>query len=124
MLRILWSLVRRRIFPYPTLVELRQRRSEVAKAEEFGEGITARLTKTSNFGVRDAWKVVQNFRSLSDLNLSMGKQEDSASSPDDSSPAIGMTEATLSETPSEQHLLMLALMLLNAIADAHERVRK
>jgi GRAM domain-containing protein 4 len=117
-----WSLVKRRLHPYPTLAQLRERRKEIAKAEEFGDGITARLTKTSKFGVRDAWKVWQDFRSLSDLNV--GEERPSAATPEGSTPDIRMTEAVLNETPSEQTMLMLALLALNAVADLHERVRK
>jgi hypothetical protein len=122
MLRILWSLIRRRLYPYPTLAQLRERRKEIAKAEEFGEGLSSRLTKTSKFGVRDAWKIFQDFRSTSGMNL--GPEHPEVLSAEDSVFEIPTVEALLEDTPSEQTLLMLVLVMLNAVADLHERVRK
>jgi hypothetical protein len=125
-LRVMWSLIRRGLYPYPTLAELRQRRKEIARSKEFGESITARLTKTSKFGVRDAWKVFQDFRSLSDVNIGMGSTEGNPPAPSTRvlDRDLGITEAALKESPSEQDLLMIALLFLNAVADVHERIRK
>jgi hypothetical protein len=118
-LRVIWSLVRRRLFTYPTLKELRERREEIIRSEEFGGTLAARLTKTSRFGVKDAWKIFRDFRTLSDMNIGSEKEKgkEAVGPPDDENSDIPVT-------PSDQELLKFALKFLNAFADVHERARK
>jgi hypothetical protein len=60
-LRILYAIIRRKIFPYPTLQELRQRRKEVARANVFGDAVQARLTPSSPFGIQELWRIFKVF---------------------------------------------------------------
>jgi len=60
-LRIFYAIIRRKIFPYPTLQELRQRRKEVARANVFGDAVQARLTPSSPFGIQELWRIFKVF---------------------------------------------------------------
>ncbi|KIM85186.1 hypothetical protein PILCRDRAFT_5540 [Piloderma croceum F 1598] len=59
--RVFYAIIRRRIFPYPTLQELRQRRKEVARANVFGDAVRARLTPSSPFGIQELWRIFKVF---------------------------------------------------------------
>lgn len=124
--RILWSLVRRRLFPYPSLAELRERRRQIDRAEEFGNEITTRLATTSTFGVRDVWKVfrkgvkaARSPRSSKDLKGAVLAEALGSVSKED------VTVLDLPEESGEvQDIKKVGLVALNELADFHERVRK
>jgi GRAM domain-containing protein 4 len=122
--RILWSLVKRRLFPYPTLAQLRERRAEVERAEKFGDRISYRLASTSKFGVKDAWKIAKDFRSRSNVNLA-SKSKDPA--PDESANEQNAKEERVKIAEEEwvlEDLQRILLRFVNEVADLHERVRK
>ncbi|KAK7058976.1 hypothetical protein VNI00_001600 [Paramarasmius palmivorus] len=60
-LRVLYCLVRRRLLPYPTASELRQRFAEIDKAEELGDEVSARLVSSSGFGLKEMWRLARVF---------------------------------------------------------------
>lgn len=136
-LRIFYSLIRRKIFPYPTLAELREHRSEISRANEFGDQISARLS-ASSFGVKEMWRLFKVFnkttknkvkhsakekvkekghahsRSLGDL-----QKEDVVSEPEDAT-VLDDTH----DTQEVRDMKRSGLHVLNELADLHERIKK
>ena len=60
-LRILYTLLRRKLLPYPTLEELLERRCEAALTEELGEQIQVRLGSASSSDLLEAWRLFRVF---------------------------------------------------------------
>lgn len=140
-LRIFYAVVRRKIFPYPTLQELRNRRREVARADVFGDTVQARLTPSSPFGLQELWRIFKVFnKSKEDKGKKLvrdkgkGKTQDRVVVPDENMegnkpPGQGPEEATTvlddsEETNQDKDTKRAILETLNNIADLHERIRK
>jgi GRAM domain-containing protein 4 len=129
LVRLLWSLFRRRLLPYPTLQDLRQRRREVARAEKFGERISDRLSSTSKFGVKEAWKIAKDLRSWSNsnVNITSAPSKYSNGTAEVSGEHLPLGEVREGESEAEwaiQDLQRLLLLFVNEVADFHERARK
>lgn len=60
LLYLLYSLLRRKMHPYPSLDELQDYRDKVDRAKEVGEGLRTRMV-SSSFGVKDAWRVFRSY---------------------------------------------------------------
>jgi hypothetical protein len=145
-LRIFYALIRRKIFPYPTLQELRKRRKEVARANIFGEAVQARLTPSSPFGLRELWRIFKVFNKpkvdKAKVAEHMGKgkatQDSNKSSkldenvernknrkPVGSAPAeIGIVLDDSEDGQQDKDVKRAFLQILGNIADFHERIKK
>ncbi|CAL1695762.1 unnamed protein product [Somion occarium] len=130
--RILFSLIRRRYLPYPTLAELRQHRSQVDRAEQFSVGLSMRLAASPSFGVTDAWQLFREFRSRKrtkgkDMPVPVSTLEIVAESPDVEDGVPIVSEETIgitsNMTPDEIAMAQKALFIVIQIADLHERVK-
>lgn len=126
--RISFSLLKRRIFPYPSLEDLRQRREEVLRADEFGEQVSARLSsKASN--MKEIWRLfkIYNHANKSQLALSANKssKDKGRSSTDNLNKESDQTVLENNdETQEVQDLKRIGLQLLEELADFHERIHK
>jgi GRAM domain-containing protein 4 len=120
--RILYSLLRRRIFPYPTLEELRQRRGERERAEIFGGVLSSRLNASSSVGVKELWriyKVVHKGKRTKIKKAFNKSQPNLTDAPDE---ATVLDDEV--ETQQERDVKRLVLLILNGFADLHERLKK
>jgi hypothetical protein len=145
--RIFYAIIRRKIFPYPTLQELRKRRKEVARANVFGDAVQARLTPSSPFGLQELWRIFKVFNKpkvdkvkkvVKDKGKDMeAKNKDKAMKPDENvegevkSDPVGQAPqeaATVlddsKDTNQEKDTKRAILETLNSIADLHERIKK
>ncbi|KJA29117.1 hypothetical protein HYPSUDRAFT_61151 [Hypholoma sublateritium FD-334 SS-4] len=124
--RIFFSLLKRRIFPYPSLEDLRQRREEVLRADEFGEQVSARLSsKASN--MKEIWRLfkIYNHANKSQLNLPANKssKDKGRSSVENLNKESDQTVLENDdETQEVQDLKRIGLQLLEELADLHERI--
>lgn len=134
MLRILYSFVRRRIFPYPSLSELRSHREAVGRADYFSEQMTARISsKGSN--VTEVWrlfrlvdlkmlgkkkKIKKHIKQPSLTDSSMDSDRDSIVSQEQDATVLdnGMDEDEMKDVKQD------FLWIMDEVADLHERVQK
>lgn len=138
-LRIFYALIRRRIFPYPTLQELRKRRKEVERAKVFGDAVQARLTPSSPFGIMEIWRIFKVFNKpkvnkakRAMANKGKGKEKNMAPGPSeqddgkDPEPEPGEAATVLDDAGGKQDKdgKRAVLKILGDIADLHERVKK
>jgi hypothetical protein len=123
---VLWSLLKRRLLPYPTLAQLRERRQEVERAERFGEKVSFRLASTSQFGLKDAWKLAKDFRSKSASNLALNRKKTGSTSGVTSDYSFLRDEdgQRLETEWALEDVQKVFLAFINAVADLHERLRK
>lgn len=128
--RILFALLRRKILPYPTLQELRERRQEVAKAEELGDQLQTRLSTPSS-GIMEAWRLFRVVAKSNKQKLKHQKEKVKGKEPMKSDSAIsllGPNEDTVHDEPNESQedkdVKRDVLHLLSDFADFHERLKK
>ncbi|KAL1741867.1 hypothetical protein HDZ31DRAFT_84537 [Schizophyllum fasciatum] len=79
LLRIIYALARRRIFPYPTLAELREHRQEIQRADMFSAEVSKSLSASSRSGVREVWRIFRVYNKTRKELLkskSQGKQSE------------------------------------------------
>ncbi|KAF9478527.1 hypothetical protein BDN70DRAFT_879870 [Pholiota conissans] len=129
-MRIFASLLRRRIFPYPSLEDLRRHRKQVLRADEFGEQISARLSMNAS-GLKEIWRLFQ----LYDQTTKKAKPSKEKTSHDDSrrtpeqqtNHVNNETDATTLETVDDseevQDFKRIILHIVEELADIHERIR-
>ncbi|PBL01129.1 hypothetical protein ARMGADRAFT_1073433 [Armillaria gallica] len=136
-LRILYALIRRRILPYPTIDELRERLHEVDRANKLGDAVSSRLSASSSFGVRDMWRLFRIVnKPLSKPRKSKAKKASAAQHGSQSPPESIDYSATIdaindeptvlddeTESQEERDIKRLGLHILNAVADFHERMK-
>lgn len=126
---LLYVLLRRRMYPYPSLAQLREHRGHIDRASEFGEEFQVRATAAAPFGILDAWKAlrVHNKQKVRKAKEKMKQFDDTAS-------VVGV-EAAMSEGDvtaaedsaekvGEQDIKMLGLEALCELADGLERFKK
>ncbi|KAF8350074.1 hypothetical protein F5887DRAFT_943646 [Amanita rubescens] len=116
-LRILYSLIRRRIFSYPSYVELQEHRKRVKRATEIGDDLSTRLVSTT-FDLRDLWKLYKHVKPT--IRDGRQKAKSTSNIPD-------VNPGSQSSDEDGEHLLDAKsdsdiLHVLNSIADFHERV--
>jgi GRAM domain-containing protein 4 len=128
---LLYVLLRRRIYPYPSLSQLREHRGHIDKASEFGEELQGSLTATSSFGLLDAWKALRvynnNKNKVRKANEKMKQFEDTASvvSVEAATTDGDITAAEDSaEKVHEQDIKALGLEALCELIDGLERLKK
>ncbi|KAJ3857779.1 hypothetical protein EV368DRAFT_29378 [Lentinula lateritia] len=114
--RIFYALIRRKIFTYPTLMELKQRRKQVDKANELGEEISLRLS-TSSFGLKEIWRISRIFTKSNKNKSNIGLEN----------PNDGVDDPTVldntKESQKETDVKRAVLLAMNDVADLHERIK-
>lgn len=122
---LLLILLKRRLFPYPSLADLKKHREEVSHADQVGEQLSQRLSVAS-FGMRDLWRFGKIMAFPPKEKTRTGKHGVHPQSQDYISPEIPgepiLEDAKDSEDIKE--LKRLGLFLMNEIADLHERIKK
>jgi hypothetical protein len=122
--RILFSLVRRKIWPYPSLEELRNHRQEINEADKFGEMMTAKMSSSSV--ITEMWRL---FR-LADQTMSItrkrrGKVKETMHVDESGSQSATREDKFVMETSREERdIKRYGLFLLDETVDLHERIRK
>lgn len=119
--RILYSLLRRKLFPYPTLSELLRHREEIARADNFGSDITAGFAASSSIGIKEIWRLFRVFKKKGKptKDKSSSKNEDDRAA-EDLRPSTPSNDAVQDEADTRRAILVV----MDEIADIHERVKK
>ncbi|KZT30570.1 hypothetical protein NEOLEDRAFT_1053072 [Neolentinus lepideus HHB14362 ss-1] len=125
--RILYALVRRKIFPYPSLSELRQRREEVGRANAFGREVGRCLAAPPTIVVNELWRFVK-LASVARLTASARGTHSTDTVKDSQEIRVETQQATtVLEKDTEQEevedIKSTALFLMDQISDLHERIR-
>ncbi|KAJ7125590.1 hypothetical protein C8R43DRAFT_710389 [Mycena crocata] len=125
-LRILYALVRRKLFSYPTLAELRAHRQEIDRANEFGQEMSMRFSASSTLGVKELWRLFKVFnrpkkQKVNKLARNKGRVPQGASSEGEEPEEI--STVLDSEDPQENDGKRALLQAMAEIADLHERVK-
>ncbi|KIP11934.1 hypothetical protein PHLGIDRAFT_395097 [Phlebiopsis gigantea 11061_1 CR5-6] len=134
--RILYSLLRRRFLPYPSLSELHQYRRELALAESFSRNVVLRVVASPAINIQDVWSTFKEYRAStkkakSDQNartatLQTETFEETQIIVDDidSDKGPGFEEEdVVKKLLSAQHILGPILQIANKVADIHERIK-
>ncbi|KAF9456188.1 hypothetical protein BDZ94DRAFT_1351112 [Collybia nuda] len=132
-LRIFYSLVRRKLFPYPTYEDLQEHRSEITRADNFGRQISPRFPASSS-GIIEIWRILQVFnhstknKAENSVHEKNGQKEGTPSSSEDGSGTSPNKEGTaiFDDTEDSQDMKDLkrtGLHILNELADLHERIK-
>lgn len=114
MARLCYALVRRKVLPYPTKKELLEHKDAAHRADVMGADIRAYLDAkgTGRVGLKDAWKV---FRLATKNKKQRAKEivnvDDESAGPDE-------------ETVQEEENKRAMLIILEEVADLHERFAK
>ncbi|KAK7064240.1 RNA cytidine acetyltransferase [Favolaschia claudopus] len=132
-LRILGALARRRVFPYPTLAELRRHRKEIDRAIEFGEELSTRFSASSNFGVKELWRIFRVFNKPKKTKVKkLARNKTSAQSAREPSADEQHSEHEVStvldsedtaQEKQENDGKRAVLQAFSEIADLHERIK-
>jgi hypothetical protein len=121
-LRILYSLLRRRVFAYPTYAELVEHRCQVDKANKIGSDLSSQLTNPT-LSVKEALvQVYKIFLSLIQRGADSLKTRVAGAKSDTSEEPIEFDDPE--ERKRLEDLMRNALDSLNDMADLHERVKK
>jgi hypothetical protein len=141
-LRIFFAIIRRKIFPYPTVQELHQRRKEIGRSNAFGRTVQAHLTPSSPFGLQELWRIFKIFNKpkvdkakniINDkVKVQEGIQSDNNLEGEringsvDQTPGEAVTVLDGSDDAAKQDgdAKRAILQMLSDIADLHERIKK
>lgn len=132
-LYILFALLKRRIFPYPSLEDLLRHREEVLRADEFGERVSAKLSASSS-SVMEIWRLFRLFEKTK-RNIVKGKPRETTKDKSTTDEPEGRHSSDLVEddvtvlddiddSEEAKDLKRIGLEILEDIAELHERVRK
>lgn len=128
-LRVIFALLKRRIFSYPSLEDLRQHREEVIRANEFGDQVSARLSATSN-GVTEVFHLFKIFEEIRKKTAKQKAKDMRSANPSEDIGDLPLEEQDMPfpedalDTEEAADIKRTGLYALNEIADLHERVRK
>lgn len=128
--RVTYSLIRRKYLPYPNLGELRQRRKEQDRADDITKQVINRLASTPADHVKDLWYTFREYRQSKKNGGDKEPNPDvSASVPDivveDDSTRKSIDLLLEDDVfESDTNLYGPILEIANEVADIHERVRK
>ncbi|KAJ6621738.1 hypothetical protein B0H10DRAFT_973230 [Mycena sp. CBHHK59/15] len=132
-LRIFYSIIRRRLFSYPTLAEMRAHRQEIDRANEFGQEISARFSASSSLGMKELWRLFKVFNKskkskvkkfansqVRDRALQEGPMDDG-----DTEQEVNtvLDSDNTKEDSKENDVKRALLAAMSEIADLHERVK-
>jgi len=129
---MLVGLVKRRLFLYPSLADLRQHRQEIHHADAFGQQVSARLSASSS-GAKEIWRLFKlldrTWRSRTKVTTKAnGKGKERAKLSDEFTPdTLKEQDATIPDDINDgeaQDLKRTGLQLMEEIADIHERICK
>ncbi|KAL4267152.1 GRAM domain-containing protein 4 [Pleurotus pulmonarius] len=134
-LRILFSLLRRRVLPYPTVKELRDHQAQVRRSYELGEEVHTRFSASSTIGLSEVRRIVKIMNSARKArfkkdNLPPSKQDGAVG--DDESIAVDevqvpdsttVLDASILGDKTEANVKRDILYALDMTADIHERIR-
>ena len=124
-LRILYALIINRIFPYPTLADLRIHRQEVKRADKFGKEVQARLSSSSVLKVKEVWRMLVMYKRAKKVRIGTAQKRSRKS---EASKLESHDEPTVLDDPKEsddeQNIKRAVLCAINETADLHERVKK
>lgn len=124
MVRILWEMLSRRFFPYPTLETLQMRRKDSDMARQFGEEIQERLS-VSSIGPMEIFQLFKSRKSAA-KGIMKSAAKDLGASPSGNGGDASEGETTVFDEGSqkEQDIKRDLLHLLDTVADIHERIKK
>lgn len=139
--RVLYSLLLRRLWSYPSVKQLRERREEAARAEELGESINTRLGKSSDMNFVEVWRIVQVFgfgksKSKPPSNgeakeaKAASKSKKKTKTTEESLPVPkedGVEETGLKVEvgkQAEDDVMLSVMSVISDLVDFHERVKK
>jgi len=135
---VLYSLIRRKWLPYPSLEELREHRRDVDRAKEFSVAITSRLVASPTYDVQDVWRLFRDLNHARKMKKAAKRNEKGKDAENLHEDPLEDEAAILEEnvetddkvSPSdpkdnsdEVDVKRAALSALNDIADLHERVK-
>lgn len=124
-LRVIFALLKRRVFPHPSLEDLRRHREEVIRANQFGEQVSARLSATST-GVTEVFHLFKLFEERRKKATERKAKDTSHIEEIGDAPLKERVTAITEDVidTEEADIKRIGLYALNEIADLHERVRK
>lgn len=133
LLRVLYSLVRRKLHPYPSLDELRAHRTRIDRSHTFGAMLSARLAATPSLGVEDMWHLFKDYKHT--RKLKKAAKEAAAKGDDGKADDAASMHSIAAEKPEEkpedpledikdEDLKRLGLFVLCEVADLLERIKK
>ncbi|KAI9063089.1 hypothetical protein FKP32DRAFT_1652201 [Trametes sanguinea] len=136
-LLLLYRLIRRKVYPYPSLAELRAYRSRIDRSQTFGTTLSARLAASPSIGVRDMWDLFKDYRRARKLKKGKSHKHGGSVSEDKTEASdTASVHSVATERPEENHegpaeevdvkeedLKRLGLFMLNEVADLLERVK-
>ncbi|KZT65162.1 hypothetical protein DAEQUDRAFT_731786 [Daedalea quercina L-15889] len=127
-LRITYSLIRRKLLPYPNLQELHEHRHDVERAKEFSATVAAQLVAAPTYDVQDAWRLAHDF-------YRSRKQKRAARDGGEAGNPVGDDNTDESDVKPEEHMPSKdvdsvetdikreLLAAFSYIADLHERIK-
>ncbi|PCH33659.1 hypothetical protein WOLCODRAFT_160244 [Wolfiporia cocos MD-104 SS10] len=118
LLRILYSLIRRKLLPYPNLQELQEHRRQIEQAKDFSAVVVKTLVTSPTYDAQDIWQLVRDYnraRRVRKANNGSKNGQDTENSTDTTSKSC--------EGDKEVDIKRVVLALLNHVADLHERVK-
>ncbi|OCH96109.1 hypothetical protein OBBRIDRAFT_809339 [Obba rivulosa] len=123
---VLYNLSRRKLFPYPTLAELREHRRELDRAEGFSSALAGILVSSSHVEIRDVWRVFRNIKHARKLkeaaNLRNAHKDIGIDTQVDSRPQTDVFEKQ-EKAMENSNMKRTALFYLSELADLLERMR-
>ncbi|KAI0363910.1 hypothetical protein BV20DRAFT_65419 [Pilatotrama ljubarskyi] len=137
LLRVLYSLVRRKLHPYPSLDELRAHRSRIGRSHTFSAMLSSRLATSPWLGVKDVWDLFREYRQTQKLKKAAKSPQNTGESEQktegDDAASVHSIATEKPEETHEQHsraedleeedLKRLGLYALCEIADLLERIK-
>ncbi|KAJ7103544.1 hypothetical protein B0H15DRAFT_812642 [Mycena belliarum] len=132
-LRILYSLARRKLFSYPTLEQLKAHRKEIDRANEFGNEVSIRFSASSSLGMKELWRLFRVFNKSKKTKLKKFARDkaqekapqrpssDSRELEEDISTSLDSDDPN--ETAQDNDFKRQLLQILADIADVHERIK-
>ena len=131
--RVLYSLIRRKLHPYPSLDELRAHRTRIDRSHTFGAMLSARLAATPSLGVEDMWHLFKDYKHT--RKLKKAAKEAAARGDDGKADDAASMHSIAAEKPEEkpedpledikdEDLKRLGLFVLCEVADLLERIKE
>jgi hypothetical protein len=104
------------------LSELKRRREEIRRANEFGEDVESRLSSSSAFDIKEIWRVMSLFKKAKKARARMHPQGKRKVNEEDIDDPTVLDDTK--ENKEEQDVKRAMLHAINGIADLHERIKK
>ncbi|CAK5280528.1 unnamed protein product [Mycena citricolor] len=129
--RMFYSLLRRKIFSYPTLAELKAHREEIDRADEFGQEFSTRFSASSSLGLKELWRLFKVFnkskkskaKKLATRAQNVASQESLQTLDESGEAAPTVLDSDDPKENVENDLKRVGLQVLSELADLHERIK-